>query len=142
MNTRDSELGSRLRDARKSAGFRSANEAAEFLGLNPATYTHHENGTRAPGYEQVQRYADTFGVDPCWLMFGQDNSATRIANVPEASLHQIVTFVMSHDRATKAKPEAIADLIVDLCRHVGRSGMSGVEGVIDFQMHRRGMRRG
>jgi SOS-response transcriptional repressor LexA len=60
----------RLRQAREAAGYASAAEAARALSMKPATYTHHENGTRAFSKLSAIMYARKFGVDPSWLLFG------------------------------------------------------------------------
>ena len=64
------DLSDRLRDARQDAGFASAREAADALGVPPATYAAHENGTRGVKSDAVKRYARRFGVSVQWLMFG------------------------------------------------------------------------
>lgn len=66
--------GSRLREARK-AKFRSAQAAARAMGVNPVTYTAHENGGREYDAEAAAIYANALGVDPAYLMFGRPNEA-------------------------------------------------------------------
>ncbi|MDQ0422359.1 DNA-binding XRE family transcriptional regulator [Peteryoungia aggregata LMG 23059] len=75
----------RLREARKSAGFASAAEAARRIGVSPITYTAHENGTREYDREACLNYARRFHVSPAWLMFGADASGpapTEENNIP------------------------------------------------------------
>ncbi|KZK85738.1 MULTISPECIES: XRE family transcriptional regulator [unclassified Pseudovibrio] len=69
------ELKDRLKSAREKAGFSSAADAAEALGIKTPTYTHHENGTRKPKSNAIERYARFFGVDATWLFFGKGEGA-------------------------------------------------------------------
>ena len=65
------DLHERLRKAREHAGFGSATEASEALGVKYATYAGHENGSsgfRAPSGEL---YARRYGVRFEWLMSGK-----------------------------------------------------------------------
>lgn len=60
----------RLREARATAGFKSTAEAARALGMQSATLTHHENGTR--GFvREAARYAKFFKVSLEWLLEGR-----------------------------------------------------------------------
>lgn len=65
------EMHERLKAARK-ARFRTATEAAAYLGIPQATYAHHEKGTRKVRPDEAERYAKAFRVSPSWLMFGAD----------------------------------------------------------------------
>lgn len=68
----------RLKFARQKAGFKTALEAAEELGVKAPTYTHHENGTRDIGADEALMYSLAFGVDVSWLLFGHlNNSASQ-----------------------------------------------------------------
>lgn len=60
----------RLRTARIKAGYDTARAAAEAMGIKPATYIHHENGTRDYKDRQAQQYARKFKVSPQWLLYG------------------------------------------------------------------------
>ncbi|WP_063292053.1 XRE family transcriptional regulator [Pseudovibrio sp. Ad5] len=71
------ELKDRLKIAREKAGFASAADAADALGIKVPTYTHHENGTRKPKADAIERYARFFGVTPTWLLFGKGNNETE-----------------------------------------------------------------
>lgn len=60
----------RLRDARITAGFRSARQAAIKFGWIGSTYGSHENGQSGLKIEQAIIYGEAFGVNPQWLVFG------------------------------------------------------------------------
>lgn len=62
----------RLKSARIAAGFKTAISAAESLGVNPRTYTAHENGNRSFGREQAAHYARRFKTTPEFLLFGKE----------------------------------------------------------------------
>ena len=62
----------RLRNARKNAGFKSAQDAARAVGKNPVTYTAHENGGRQFDANDARQYAAKFNVTPEHLLLGDD----------------------------------------------------------------------
>lgn len=62
--------GQRLQQARRQAGFSTAREAAERLGVKYDTYAQHENGIRGFPADRAETYARTFAVDVSWLLFG------------------------------------------------------------------------
>lgn len=61
----------RLKAARVAAGFTSARQAAEALGISADTYTQHENGTRGFPANRAQRYATFFHTTPEHLLYGR-----------------------------------------------------------------------
>lgn len=61
----------RLKEARKKAGFSSASEAANALGVSPGTYLGHENGNRAFDIEAAKKYSRRFKVTLTWLLTGE-----------------------------------------------------------------------
>jgi SOS-response transcriptional repressor LexA len=61
-------MSDRLREARKSAGYDSAQSAVDAFGWNAGAYRHHENGTRNFDVEWAKRYARAFKVNPGWLL--------------------------------------------------------------------------
>lgn len=68
---------SRLRLARKDAGFNEATEAAKAFGWNPVTYLSHENGTRGLRPSIAERYARAFRVPAEWLLYGKGISTKK-----------------------------------------------------------------
>lgn len=64
------ELHERLVTARKQAGYQSAAEAAEALGIPYPTYAGHENGSSGFRADKGELYARRFKVRFEWLMRG------------------------------------------------------------------------
>jgi hypothetical protein len=64
------ELHERLYAARKNAGFDTAAEAAEALGVPYGTYSGHENGSSGFRADKGEMYARRFKVRFEWLMRG------------------------------------------------------------------------
>ena len=64
------ELHERLAAARKQAGFETAAEAAQALGVPYPTYAGHENGSSGFRAERGEQYARRFKVRFEWLMRG------------------------------------------------------------------------
>lgn len=62
----------RLKQSRINAGYETATAVSDKLGMEFATYHRHENGKRNPGVEDCKVYARLFGVNPAWLMFGDE----------------------------------------------------------------------
>lgn len=62
--------GSRLREARKLK-HSSAQAAARAMGINPVTYTAHENGGREYDAEAAEVYGKHLGISPAYLLFGE-----------------------------------------------------------------------
>lgn len=62
---------SRLRQARKAAGFKRAIDAAESLGVPYQTYAGHENNNRAFDTDAAAHYARRFKVSIDWLLTGR-----------------------------------------------------------------------
>lgn len=77
----------RLRRAREAAGFETATDAAEAMGVKVPTYIHHENG-RAGLSRVGQKYARFFKVSYEWLMTGRGDM--KPARAPEPT--QAVTI--------------------------------------------------
>jgi len=61
----------RLRRARLLAGYHSARAAIERFGWKASTYRAHENGQNKFGARDAGAYARAFGVNPSWLLFGE-----------------------------------------------------------------------
>jgi phage repressor protein C with HTH and peptisase S24 domain len=77
----DTPLASRLRQARKAAGFDDATTAARRYGWVIPTYLAHENGSRGVNPERGALYARAFKVHPGWLLTGE-GSRGSIVRIP------------------------------------------------------------
>lgn len=66
-----SDISTRLRNARKSAGWDSAAAAARRFKWNYTTYASHENGQTTPPTKWLSDYADAFEVRTDWLITGR-----------------------------------------------------------------------
>lgn len=64
------EMHERLATARRQAGFQTAAEAAEALGVPYGTYAGHENGSSGFRGDKGELYAKKFKVRFEWLMRG------------------------------------------------------------------------
>jgi DNA-binding XRE family transcriptional regulator len=70
-------MGERLRRAREAAGFETAKEAADALGIPTATYIQHENGTRGFPAKRAASYAEFFRTSTDWLLYGRNPRPQR-----------------------------------------------------------------
>lgn len=80
--------GARLRWARTKAGFLHASDFAKKVGVNPVTYTAHENGTNGFLTKNGALYAKSLGVSLDWLHNGgplpdDDGDAIKVAQSAE-----------------------------------------------------------
>jgi hypothetical protein len=65
-----SDPSERLRIARLRAGFETAKDAADSMGLPVSTYLGHENGSRGYPAKKAEIYARKFKVREQWLLYG------------------------------------------------------------------------
>jgi transcriptional regulator with XRE-family HTH domain len=65
-------IADRLRDARRNAGFASAEEFAEQVGVDPETYRAYEDGTRYMSPQLGYRMAQVLGVGWVDLLYGPE----------------------------------------------------------------------
>lgn len=75
----DIEIGSRLKVARKAAGYDSAADAATALNMKYPTYAGHENGSRGL-QKNLARYAAFFRVSIDWLLTGRGDGPKKGPN--------------------------------------------------------------
>lgn len=61
----------RLKSTRERAGYQTAKDAAEAMGVAVPTYIQHENGTRGFPATRAERYAKFFRVTPEYLLYGK-----------------------------------------------------------------------
>lgn len=68
---------SRLKLSRINRGFSSASKAAKHFGWTTSTYIAHENGQNDLRASLAKTYADAFGIDVNWLLFGNSDGAAK-----------------------------------------------------------------
>ena len=64
----------RLKQARKAAGYSSAEKAAKRFLWNVNSYKAHESGRNGFGISDAKRYAHAFGVTTAWLQTGEGDA--------------------------------------------------------------------
>lgn len=67
-------FGKRLKQARMRANYRSAEQAAHALGLEPPTYRTYERGSSLPNIEVLIRICELFKITPNDLLPDADTS--------------------------------------------------------------------
>lgn len=73
--------GERLKQAREKAGYTSAAQAADAMGVSAATYAQHENGIRGYPAPRAERYGKFFRVAPEWLLYGRQKADAEPADL-------------------------------------------------------------
>lgn len=89
----------RLRQARIKAGYDTAKDAAEAMGVPVSTYIGHENGHRGFPAKRVPQYARKFKVSDCWLLYGKGD-ADEASPFPSADLIQQMLQEVVNDEVT------------------------------------------
>lgn len=84
----------RLRIARLNAGFASAYEAANALGVNKDTYSQHENGIRGYPAAKAELYSRRFKVSAEWLLFGKGTGPAPSTDPSEDDLEAMLADVL------------------------------------------------
>jgi SOS-response transcriptional repressor LexA len=74
------------------AGYPTAKNAADALGIRYSTYAGHENGSRDFGPDEAVVYARKFKVSDVWLLTGRDERMLTQVNPPLAQVHVIGTI--------------------------------------------------
>lgn len=64
------EQGTRLRQARRAAGYQTATAATDRFGWKHSTYAAHENGQNGVPPGAAVRYGRAYKVDPGWILTG------------------------------------------------------------------------
>ena len=89
-------LSSRLRRARKDAGYSTAAAALEHFKWPSSSYRAHENGQNKFSLAAAEQYAKAYGVSAAWLLLGDESeSQSRTAKATEPK-HDCI----EHIRAT------------------------------------------
>jgi transcriptional regulator with XRE-family HTH domain len=76
------EPSQRIEQARKSAGFSSARQAAIALRMSYTTYINYERGYRGIDFPLAERLARTFKVEPFWLLTGKGEPRPKPSGIP------------------------------------------------------------
>jgi DNA-binding XRE family transcriptional regulator len=116
-------MHSRLVEARKRAGFRSARAAAKFNGWNNSAYGAHENGQNNYNLETAEKYAAAFETRAVWLLTGEGASSEG-EDVLMATMKPIIEVIVStlvdlydlpiqSPTARRRLPEAIVEFLAN-----------------------------
>jgi transcriptional regulator with XRE-family HTH domain len=65
-------VGNRLRHTRESRAW-TQRDLADRSGVRPLTILRIENGNTQPRLSTVRRLSEALGIDPGWLLFGEDD---------------------------------------------------------------------
>jgi transcriptional regulator with XRE-family HTH domain len=87
-------LGARLRQARELAGF-NQHESAEATGVAREVISYWENDRRVPGYAQLRRLADAYGVSVDSLLGNEEE--------PEAAEEHLLLYRALRSQSPRAK---------------------------------------
>lgn len=125
------EMSDRLKRAREAAGFTTAAEAADALGISKFTYAQHENGIRGFKRDRADQYARKFKVSVEWLLYGR-GEGVGADPLPSADiLEQMVQEAIEAEVTVETK---LADLprVLASNLHEQLERFVADPGVVDF----------
>jgi transcriptional regulator with XRE-family HTH domain len=128
----------RLIQARKMAGFSTAQEAADSLGVKYPTYAGHENGTTGMRAPVAEKYAKKFRVSIDWLLTGKGKGPSPETITAETPIEQ-AKKQLEEAAATASKlgvPSiVIAEWLVDALgeAHFDIARQEAIEGLSKIQ---------
>lgn len=111
-----SQISERLVQARIDAGFKKAAPAAREMGVNYQTYISHEDGSRIPKAEFIEKYASAFGVSLSWLLHGVDGEQKqtptpikqiRVEGVSQAGMFRDISLIEDDEHERKTIPAPV-----------------------------------
>ena len=118
------EMAERLKRAREAAGFKTATDAADALGVKRQTYFAHENGTRSIGLESLTMYSRRFKAGFLWLARAEgEPPVASAAPLPPTDQGPVVN----------APPQVLG--LISLPRDVPVLGVTVGGNDSDFQMN-------
>lgn len=120
------DFGSRLKRLR---GTRSQTEVAEAMGFKQSTYAMYENGKREPGFVNLSRIADYFGVTVDYLLgrtnykgFDKDiRNACDLLGISQATAEQLAFLKEQEPQAIEIVNDFAGDFerLFSLAAHAG-----------------------
>jgi hypothetical protein len=87
------EIASRLKIARKQAGFKSAKAFSLAHNIPLSTYSQHETGSRSLCAELIIHYSEVLQIDPYWLLTGIEPISREKKNHNGADIADAIAFL-------------------------------------------------
>jgi transcriptional regulator with XRE-family HTH domain len=81
-------LGTRLRAARKAAGFKTSKEFLKKFKVPASTYSQHESGKRMPDDETLKFYSKAFEISFGWLAHGKGSPFSRPTDTKKSVIEE------------------------------------------------------
>lgn len=78
-----STLATRLREARRTASYKTATAAIDFFNWKNSIYRVHENGQNSYDAQQAMLYAKAYNCNESWLLIGDDGLSDINPNMKE-----------------------------------------------------------
>lgn len=115
MRNMDEGPHTRLKHARKAAGYRTAKEFSDRNGFKQSTYSTHEKGTRPLTLDTAQEYGPLLDTSPSWLLFGGDSVSSDLGALPDLLGPQVGADDSS---GAPAPPETGIPDLDEICRRI------------------------
>lgn len=97
------QIGQRIKQARKMAGFETASQLLESLpGWGSGRLGNYEAGISLPSPDDVKTLAFVTGASPCWIMFGLGPIRASGRDI-QAIRHQNFVYLFEHARTNKGQ---------------------------------------
>jgi len=97
------QIGQRIKQARRMAGFQSAASMLENIpGWSNSRLGNYEAGISLPSPDHIKLIADTTDVSPCWLMFGLGPIRSSGRDL-QSIRHQNLVYIVQTIKASSKK---------------------------------------
>lgn len=121
------DIATRLKNARRHAGFRTAKQFADRLGVPQPTYANHETGARGLTREVLLKYAAALGVTVEWLLTGKGDPGGH-GNIDDAPPQNrpivVIDYVQAGNWTIVSDPISEGDGFETLWTHLDLSSRS------------------
>lgn len=108
------QIGTRLRAARKAAGYKSAKIFASQHGIAESTYSQHETGKRTLNADMLFQYSNIFGISPGWLLTGEGAPYSLHDRHKEQILYQELQDLKNYSNFSNIPPIQGKIALVDM----------------------------
>ncbi|EKD71595.1 MAG: hypothetical protein ACD_46C00151G0002 [uncultured bacterium] len=96
------EIASRLKSARKAAGYKSAKDFAIKQNMPVSTYSQHETGKRSINAELIISYSSELQINPSWLLTGIDDpQAVDLDSQTTRGQNKLTSFLEKREQPDK-----------------------------------------
>lgn len=111
-----SQLNTRLKAARRAAGYQSLSQFCKEHQLHKSSYSQHESGNTVPRDSILQKYCDIFEVNFDWLKHGKGSPYISAVDTPDKNL-KLLDEIKAIEQSLQTAPQPLQKiLLMDIIR--------------------------